>query len=320
MPQDGAAYDPATRQWTPIPAPPVPDQYDAIPVATASDTLTVLFGRSGCGAVVGGHEPSPGPAGATYDPARGAWNPLPPLPEIFTCNPEGVRVGDVLYVWGGRADGRRQGFALGPAGTWAPVTPTPLSLVQDLVISAGKVYALSGGIGGAVDTGATSPTAQAAVFDPLTSVWTVLPDPPIVPTQGAFDLDGTLFLWDGQHAAVLTAATGWRRTPDLPLSARTSSARAAVGGRFVVWGGWEIPQGGLGDPGTFSPVTRLLSDGAAYDPATDGWTTLASGPLRARSAPGSAGSADQLFIWGGTDTDQSSVPQLDDGATVRVDR
>ena len=316
-PLDGAAYDPASRRWTTVPEPPVPAGFDVIPIATASDTLTVMYGPVGCSAAVGAVT-SAGPSGATFVPSTGTWQPLPALPQRFTCNPQGVRVGDTLYVWGGIADGHTLGYALGPSGAWSRVPVPPMGRTPDLVASGGKVYAFSSGIGAPVsEPGETGSPAKAAVFDPGSSTWSALPDPPIVLIGGAVDLNGTVLVWDGQHGAVLTSLSTWHTTPDLPLAARVSAATAPVGGRFAVWGGWQVAAGGVQGAGSFQPFTQMLSDGALYDPATDAWQLMPGAPIGRRSGTGSAGSADLLFIWGGTNTDQSSVPQLDDGATYR---
>jgi hypothetical protein len=321
-PLDGAAYDPAAKKWSPIAEPPVPAGSDVLAVATSSDVLTVLFGPAGCGNSVGAVGRPPNPGGATYDLTTRSWAPMPALPEVSTCDLHGARVGTTLYVWGGFANGQRKGFAFGPAGTWSSVPATPLSAVRDIFVSGGQIYAFSGAIGGAVDTGASAPNAQAAVYDPGSSVWTVLPDPLIVPVGGAFDLNGAVFVWDGQRGAVLTGPAGsptWRTTADIPLSPRWNAATATVGGRFVVWGGTAVPEGLLATGGGFivPDAASMLSDGATYDPVTDAWQQLPPAPIAARSATGSAGSSDELFIWGGTDTNQSSAAPLHDGALFR---
>src|SRR5690606_31588462 len=58
-----------------------------------------------------------------------------------------------------------------------------------------------------------------------------------------------------------------------PLSGREAAASVWTGTELLIWGGGA---GGDADGRTFA-------DGAAYDPATDTWRTLAPSPLPARS-------------------------------------
>ena len=73
-------------------------------------------------------------------------------------------------------------------------------------------------------------------------------------------------------------------------------AGAWTGHQFVVWGG----MGGANRD-------QVFGDGAAYDPATQTWTTLPAAPISARSSMASVWTGSRLFIWGG-------YTQLTDGA------
>ncbi|HEY8728112.1 MAG TPA: hypothetical protein VIL94_00910, partial [Acidothermaceae bacterium] len=91
----------------------------------------------------------------------------------------------------------------------------------------------------------------------------------------------------GATAAAL-AHDHWSALPPAPLAARTEMAGAWSGHQFVVWGG----MGGANRD-------QLFGDGAAYDPATQTWTTLPAAPISARSAVAGVWTGSQLFIWGG---------------------
>ncbi len=54
---------------------------------------------------------------------------------------------------------------------------------------------------------------------------------------------------------------------------------------MIVWGG--------------ASRGRLFADGAAYNPATDGWRTLATAPLEGRTAQTSVWTGAEVIVWGG---------------------
>lgn len=90
--------------------------------------------------------------------------------------------------------------------------------------------------------------------------------------------------------------------PGPPLSrtiaVRTHEITGPLVPRFFasgVWTGQEVIVWGGADP----PGDRLLSDGAAYDPATDRWRVIADGPLTEREAHLAAWTGSEMLIWGG---------------------
>lgn len=69
----------------------------------------------------------------------------------------------------------------------------------------------------------------------------------------------------------------WTTTAPSPLSPRSGSVTAWLGGRFYVIGGWDggpCPPGGMCDM-----MPPDLRDGASYDPAADTWQKLAEAPF-----------------------------------------
>lgn len=82
------------------------------------------------------------------------------------------------------------------------------------------------------------------------------------------------------------AAGAWVRLPDPPLRPRTDASVAWTGREVIVVGGWDFlcPPGADCAPSV--PPTRF-DDGAAYDPATRTWRSIADAPtplLRADTA------------------------------------
>lgn len=102
------------------------------------------------------------------------------------------------------------------------------------------------------------------------------------------------------HATVVTMPLG-------PLSARRDVSAVWTGRELVIWGG----------------ISRLghFADGAAYDPATRVWRTIAAGPLSPRAGAPSVWTGTEMIVWGGNGT--VSGPQgLVNGAAYdpRTDR
>jgi hypothetical protein len=91
----GAVLDPATDRWSALPEPP-DASWPAIPdLVWTGDSLVVLGGLPGARA-----GDSQRFVGARYDPATGAWAPLPePLPEPESCE---CNLGSHASLWTGR--------------------------------------------------------------------------------------------------------------------------------------------------------------------------------------------------------------------------
>lgn len=72
------------------------------------------------------------------------------------------------------------------------------------------------------------------------------------------------------------SANGWTRLPDPPLSPRVGASAAWTGDEVIVVGGWEFlcpPSASCAGP-TDAPFT----DGAAFDPSTQSWRSIADAP------------------------------------------
>jgi hypothetical protein len=103
-----------------------------------------------------------------------------------------------------------------------------------------------------------------------------------------------------------TASLGeWRQMAPSPLSARTQPVSAWTGTELIVWSGVPETSDMCGDEGG-GPLcgAPAVFDGAAYDPATDTWRTIADGPDPAGGAPTQlipkgAWTGSELVVWGG---------------------
>ena len=118
----------------------------------------------------------------------------------------------------------------------------------------------------------------AYAYNPQENTWRQLPDAPIAPRQNAASVwtGQEWVIWggggdDGEHAdgaAYDPASNTWRALADAPLSARKTKA---------VWTGTEmiVMAGSQGGGTSVCCGNMALADGAAYEPATDTWRTLA---------------------------------------------
>jgi hypothetical protein len=107
---DGAAYDPATDTWTPLPSAGAPSaRTDAAAVWTGSELVVV----SGLGAS------GPLADGAAYDPSTGRWRPLTNggSPSARS-GPGAAWTGDSLILFGGLGSS-------GPVAAPQQVEPRP---------------------------------------------------------------------------------------------------------------------------------------------------------------------------------------------------
>lgn len=164
-------------------------------------------------------------AGAAYDPASDAWEPVAPLPT-------GAREGAVLaasddgaLLWGGYTRQHRaagDGFVYSATDdTWTPAASGPLPpLGYGAAVWAGTEVIIWSRVGEA---------SHQAAYEPASKTWRLLPEPPIRP-DGNMAAVGTgaecIFLGgsapdgSGRRDAVAytPAADSWRPLPMLPES------------------------------------------------------------------------------------------------------
>ncbi|MFP3907907.1 MAG: kelch repeat-containing protein, partial [Acidimicrobiales bacterium] len=267
--------------------------------------------------------------GADREPpeVEGAWETLSGAPIEARLNSSATWSGDRLFVWGGgdaegvEADGAvfdpsTQGWSTVPA---APIEPR----WGHHAFWAGDRLLVWGGTAGP-DHLAECFT-DGALYDPASSTWEAIP-----PAPGADQRCGASAVWTddelvvfggyddtgpptpgsvlGDGAAFDPDTGEWRSIPSAPVEPRYSAD--------AVWTGREvIVVGGTGDAGP-DEVGSPLGDGAAYDPGSDQWRTIASWPLEPRTGAAAVWSGDEMVVVGGreVDVEDGGTQDFDDGA------
>lgn len=186
-----------------------------------------------------------------------------------------------------------------PAG-WSPMAPAPLSgRAGAVTVWTGEEMIVWGGDGAfsdgcmVLDDGTTRCGEQAkadgARYDPAADSWRMLPPAPVAPDQGdqltyvgAWTGD-ELVIWggpEGEGAAYDPGADSWRTIAGSPLAPRRGAHAVWTGRELIVRGGSNGRPFGPQGPGELGE----LGDGAAYDPSTDSWRSIADGSGGAHGA------------------------------------
>ncbi len=147
--------------------------------------------------------------------------------------------------------------------------------------------------------------ADAAAYNPTTDVWRTLPASGITGRQYSTAVwTGTQMLVFGGYSTSLpysrndgaawdAASNTWSPIPaptSPTVTARYSHSAVWTGSEMIVWGGY------LASPGTY------LADGAAYNPTTKVWRTIAASPLAGRYDHGAVFAGGKMIVFGGRGT------------------
>jgi N-acetylneuraminic acid mutarotase len=225
-----------------------------------------------------------------YDPARDAWEALPPLPEARHHLGLAALDGRV-YATGGYADGPRgEAWAYDvAAGAWSPIASLPRVRAEHaLAALEGKLY-----LAGGVDDTPEGPRSL-WVYDPATDTWDTSRAPAPYPISHAalVAAEGRLYLIGGRWAgnqrdvAIYAPSTDtWRRGPDLP-TARSGLTAAYLAGRLHVGGGEDVE------------AASVFGQHEALDLATLTWARLPDLP-QARHGLVSASLDGRWYVIGG---------------------
>lgn len=105
-----------------------------------------------------------------------------------------------------------------------------------------------------------------------------------------------------------TAVPGWEALPEPPIGPRDGAAIAWTGEEIVVFGGTTF----LCPPnaGCLAPSEPPLTDGAAYEPASGSWRTIADAPIPVSDAPTARLDGDVYALvtpWTGERRDPSTI-------------
>ena len=208
-----------------------------------------------------------------YDPAADSWKALAPMP-TKRGSPVAVALNDKIYVIGGAVAGPGQG-AVHPrtphtsvgtveeydpaANTWrsrAPM-PTPRNHAVGGAVN-GKIYVVSGRVGGAFISGGSSNVGVTEAYDPATDSWSQglarMGQARSAGAGGAWG--GKLYVTGGEYQDPGTMATfrsleaydpasnAWQTLAPMPVS-RHGLAGAVVGNRLHMVSG-DVQSAGTG--------------------------------------------------------------------------
>lgn len=262
---DGAAYDPTTRAWQPLPPSPLTPRSNATAIWTGHEA--VLFGgRSANGVTL--------LDGATYNPTARRWGLLPTLPVLHFRNgsPVGataVWTGRELAVWVTyqvlsypapnttevRSVQQAVSWVLG-SSSWRRLPPPPTGVFTfgaTGLWNGTKVLLFNGSL--CLPSMSCPPTLTKRVssFDPSTNTWGTIPSNVVASAAGPM-------VWTGRAVVALNAG-------------------AEVGGS----------SGPILSPG----------DGVVLDPSSGAWTSLPHSPLSGLSGASICWTGSQILVWGG---------------------
>lgn len=235
---DGAAYDPSSDQWRPLPEAPIDGRTMAAAAWTGEEL--VIAGGAAAGADPGTFDDRRD--GAAYDPAEDSWRTIPDLPEDSNGATDGVWTGEEFVVPVGTHLNPMAAAAYDPtADEWRTLADAPAvpGVGSDLAWTGEEVAVVFGALDG-------EPGGQAAAYDPGQDSWRDLPDPPTA--MGS----QPQVVWAGQQLLVISGADDpeealrvghldagadeWS-VHEGPLAARSGPLVAWTDEELFVWGG-----------------------------------------------------------------------------------
>jgi hypothetical protein len=310
---DGASYDPVTDTWSMLPSSQLQGRADHTMIWTGTEAI-----------VWGGQIKDID--GARYDPVKGFWRLLEPVPAGFKGRSRHTAVwtGTEMIVWGGDDDvaSLADGAAYTPStGKWRVIAQSPLSERNShgAVWDGTRMIIFGGG-------GCGNACGDVAAYEPMTDKWTTIaPPPPVLDARNhpqalatgptlslaTFYGGGSRFLDPGRVTGATYDGTkdAWTvidglGAPVLPDPGRYNPAAWWGDGRMWIWGGYATNSGSM-----------ARDEGAVYDPATRTWSPMPAGGPSKRALAVVVWTGTEAIIWSGEPFD--NAPLLDDGKRFR---
>jgi hypothetical protein len=299
---DGAAYDPATGRWQPIPRAPKGMRGLAPAAVWTGSKLLVWIGNAPDGPAVG----------AAYDPASRSWQAIATSPLGSRESFSAVWTGKELILFGGTAgDGIASpaGAAYNPAtNRWRLLPPAPFTRwPRPTAVWTGTEMLVWGGY--SVVNGKPVDLGGGAAYDPQTDRWRPIAKRGRSQLLAAAWTGAKVLVWD-RGSVVGGATTGALYDPTrdrwTPIASGPAIPRDLSG---PVWTGTEL----IG--------WQASNRGIAYNPARDTWRVLPRSPLSTHDGRGRFGAVmvwtgSQVVIWGGWTGAFRDAP-FADGAALR---
>lgn len=320
---DGARYDPATDSWLRMTRSGSPSPRDLHGMVWTGTRIVVWGGRGPNGALGDG---------AVYDPFANSWSPTAqsgaPSARIGST---ATWVGNRMIVWGGYESlpvspyivWKNDGALYDPTtNSWSAMSATnaPAGRAWHTAIGTGNLRKLIVW-GGENDSGLLG---SGGTYNLTTNSWTPMPidgAPRARYLHSAVWAGTEMIIWGGYgvrrgdplpdiletggrfnpNTSVWTGATNPVGAP----SKRANHSAIWTGSRMILWGGED-----LGGP---------IGGGAAYDPATNSWSAIASsGEPAARRNHIAVWTGQEMLVWGGYGTQPWGFPgYLDSGGRYR---
>ncbi len=306
----GARYDPALDVWSSL---------SRLGVAAARfDHSTVWSGSEMI--VWGGFDSTGNPldSGGRYDPVTDTWQATGGTPPSPRGRHTAVWTGGEMIVWGGHDNAEPSvagSFASGgryePVGdTWQATGGTPPSPRGDhSAVWTGQEMLVFGGLSGCP---ACQVSNQAAVYDPLSDLWSAPFSPPSGGERWAHSAvwaGDRMVVWGGTATyedSNACLADGLMIDPDasssalLPAEGTPRCRHSAVwnGVEMIVWGGSDRVNVNLE---AALPPEIPTASGARFDLASGTWTTTPEGSFSPAAVQQhrAVWTGEEMFLWGG---------------------
>ncbi len=312
---DAASYDPTTDVWRVLERP--PSTLDRLREMVWMDDELIVWP-----AEVGRRVSSP----MALDPVAGTWRVLPD-PPAWPAAPDIVWTGKVLVAWGGlpasaAVSERAVGSVYDPdTDSWVAMPeflPEPRPFEgnlgsQSLLWTGETVLVNTGAFASGLSDELTNDDSYLLSFDPATREWAfvgVAPGynfgaDPVVADQRVVFRGAELFISNDQFGVVADefvapeyyrSLHSWVLEKPVELRDRAGHTAVWADGEMIVWGGWSSEN-----------ATVAFDDGAAYNPVTASWRSLADSPLDGRGFHTAVWTGSEMLVVGGlTDVNNGS--------------